>query len=90
MANSDQETSTPLLLRVSKIINDYPNFTELVNKRWCLLVVPILWEKHTRYIYHEAEKKFHNIILSSLSSSSKQFLGDSNNIKLPSTIISKP
>uniref|UniRef100_U9UH73 Uncharacterized protein n=1 Tax=Rhizophagus irregularis (strain DAOM 181602 / DAOM 197198 / MUCL 43194) TaxID=747089 RepID=U9UH73_RHIID len=48
----------------------------LVNKRWCLLVVPILWEKHTRYIYHEAEKKFHNIILSSLSSSSKQFLGD--------------
>ncbi|RGB37211.1 hypothetical protein C1646_757162 [Rhizophagus diaphanus] len=61
----------------------------LVNKRWCLLVVPILWEKHTWDFYHESEKKFYNIILSSLSLSSKKFLND-NNIKLPSTIISKP
>jgi hypothetical protein len=62
----------------------------LVNKRWCFLVVPILWKKHSWNFYREAhEQKFLNIILSSLSSSSKQFLID-NNIKLPSTIISKP
>ncbi|GBC06700.1 hypothetical protein RclHR1_00070067 [Rhizophagus clarus] len=62
----------------------------LVNKTWCSLIVPILWEKHSWCLYHEtSEKKLFNIIISSLPSTSKQILTD-NNINLPSTIISKP
>ncbi|EXX56185.1 uncharacterized protein OCT59_002983 [Rhizophagus irregularis] len=62
----------------------------LVNREWCHLVVPILWKKYSWYYdYEESEKKLFNIILSSLSSSSKQLLSD-NDIKLPSTIFLKP
>ena len=58
----------------------------LVNKEWCNIVVPILWN---RYSWSKSEKKLFNIILSCLPSSSKQLLSD-NDIKLPSTIILKP
>ncbi|GBC06697.1 hypothetical protein RclHR1_00070064 [Rhizophagus clarus] len=58
----------------------------LVNKEWCNLAVSILWKKYTHYNYR---KSFSNIILSCLPPSSKQLLSD-NNIKLPSTILSKP
>jgi hypothetical protein len=61
----------------------------LVNKEWCHLIVPILWEKYPYYFNHEKSKeKFSNTILSCLPTSSKQLLFD-NNIKLPSTILSK-
>jgi hypothetical protein len=55
----------------------------LVNKKWCHLVVPSLWEKH-----HNCKKKYYNTILSCLPTSSKQLLFD-NDIKLPLTILSK-
>ena len=58
----------------------------LVNKEWCNIVVPILWN---RYSWSKSEKKLFNIILSCLPSSSKQLLFN-NNIELPSTILSKP
>src|SRR6266542_2398122 len=63
----------------------------LVNKEWCHLVVPILWKKYSWYCNYnkKSEKKFYNIILSCLSTTSKKFLFD-NNIKLPSTILLKP
>jgi hypothetical protein len=59
----------------------------LVNKEWCHLIVPILWERH---IYFNCEKKkiFSNTIFSCLPTSSKQLLFD-NDIKLPLTILSK-
>jgi hypothetical protein len=61
----------------------------LVNKKWCHLVVPILWRKYPYFFSSEKSKeKFSNIILSCLPTSSKQLLLD-NNIKLPSTILSK-
>ncbi|PKC00799.1 hypothetical protein RhiirA5_427680 [Rhizophagus irregularis] len=62
----------------------------LVNRVWCRLVVPILWRKCLyTYIDIKSSKKLSNVILSYLSSSSKQLLLD-NNIMLPSTIFSKP
>src|SRR6266496_203810 len=62
----------------------------LVNREWCHLVVPILWRKYPSFLFQrEAEKKLYNIILSCLPSSSRQLLFD-NDIKLPSTIFSKP
>ncbi|CAB4418613.1 unnamed protein product [Rhizophagus irregularis] len=57
----------------------------LVNKKWCNIVVPILWN---RYFLDEVNEKFCNVILSFLSSSSKKLLSD-NNIKLPSSTLSK-
>src|ERR1041384_6300755 len=74
----------------------------LVNKEWCNIVVPILWKEYSWYSWKDcdpilrmntkigvSEKKLFNVILSCLSSSSKQLLSD-NNIKLPSTILLKP
>jgi hypothetical protein len=62
----------------------------LVNKEWCYLIVPILWEKYPYYFNHEKSKeKFSDTILSCLPISSKQLLFD-NDIKLPSTILLKP
>jgi hypothetical protein len=58
----------------------------LVNKEWCHLIVPILWEKYPCYFNHE--EKFSNTILSCLPTSSKQLLFD-NDIELPLTILSK-
>src|SRR3989337_2794619 len=58
----------------------------LVNREWCSVVVPILWK---RYSWCKSEKKFYNIILTCLPSSSKQLLFN-NNIELPSTILLKP
>src|ERR1051325_5069321 len=60
----------------------------LVNKEWCNIVVPILWKTYSGYPWRH-KKKMYNTILSCLSPSSKQLLSD-NNIKLPSTILSKP
>ncbi|GBB99206.1 hypothetical protein RclHR1_03450001 [Rhizophagus clarus] len=61
----------------------------LVNKKWCHLIVPILWESHPWNINNKKSKeKLFNIILSCLSFTSRQLLFD-NNIKLPSTILSK-
>ncbi|CAB5193667.1 hypothetical protein RhiirA5_421194 [Rhizophagus irregularis] len=66
----------------------------LVNKKWCHLVVPILW-KYSFYEYDkkcnnfETKKKLFSVILSCLSSSSKQLLFD-NGIKLSSMILLKP
>ncbi|RIA87518.1 hypothetical protein C1645_807280 [Glomus cerebriforme] len=60
-----------------------------VNKKWCNIMVPILW-KHSLYkISTLREEKIFNTILSCLPLSSKQLLFD-NNIKLPSTILLKP
>src|SRR4051812_12989838 len=62
----------------------------LVNKEWCHLVVPILWEKYPTFFYcNKSKEKLSNVILSYLSSSSKQLLFE-NDINLPSTILSKP
>ncbi|RIA92872.1 hypothetical protein C1645_820063 [Glomus cerebriforme] len=55
----------------------------LVNRKWCHLVVPILWKKHPWY---EENKKLFNTLFSCLP---KQLLID-NDIRLPSTILSKP
>jgi hypothetical protein len=62
----------------------------LVNKKWCHLVVPILWENHPWNINNnkKSKEKLFNTILSCLPSTSIQLLFD-NDIKLPSTIISK-
>src|ERR1044072_3722712 len=64
----------------------------LANKKWCNIVVPILWNKSStwsRYFEYrgksESSRKFFNTVLSCLPHSSKQFLSD-NGIKLPSTI----
>ncbi|PKY53793.1 hypothetical protein RhiirA4_472200 [Rhizophagus irregularis] len=66
----------------------------LVNKEWCRLVVPILWKNYPqknndKLKENKSKEKLFNIILSCLSSTSKQLLFD-NGIKLPSTILLKP
>ncbi|GBB85340.1 hypothetical protein RclHR1_01190016 [Rhizophagus clarus] len=62
----------------------------LVNKEWCHLVVPILWEKCQDFsICDNSKEKLSNTILSCLPTSSKQLLLE-NNIRLPQTILSKP
>jgi hypothetical protein len=61
----------------------------LVNREWCHLVVPILWEKYPYFHKNKTKEKYFNIILSHLSSSSKQLLFNCK-IKLPSKILSKP
>ncbi|CAB5303670.1 hypothetical protein RhiirA1_540293 [Rhizophagus irregularis] len=79
-----------LILKESRLNKKSLYSCLLVNKEWCNLVVPILWKKYSWYCNHkESENKIFNIILSCLSTSSKQFLFD-NNIKLPSTIFLKP
>src|SRR5438034_7538720 len=60
----------------------------LVNKEWCNIVVPILWKKYLSYGLENEEEKIFNVLLSFLSSSSKQLLSD-HNIELPSTILLK-
>ncbi|PKY16223.1 hypothetical protein RhiirB3_428558 [Rhizophagus irregularis] len=60
-----------------------------VNKAWCHLIVPILWERYTYFINDEKSKKIiFNIILSCLPTSSKQLLFD-NDITLFKTTLSK-
>ncbi|GBB85339.1 hypothetical protein RclHR1_01190015 [Rhizophagus clarus] len=62
----------------------------LVNREWCRLAVPILWEKCQNFsIFDESREKFYNTILSCLPTSSKQLLLE-NNIKLPQIILSRP
>ncbi|PKC66875.1 hypothetical protein RhiirA1_511084 [Rhizophagus irregularis] len=61
----------------------------LINKEWCRLVVPILWERYPYSNCEESQKKYCNTILSCLPTSSKQLLID-NYISLPSTILSEP
>ncbi|GES98921.1 hypothetical protein GLOIN_2v1810914 [Rhizophagus clarus] len=62
----------------------------LVNREWCHLIVPILWRKHPWFTTDRKEsEKLINIIISHLSTSSRQLLFE-NNISLPSTILSKP
>ena len=58
----------------------------LVNREWCKIIAPILWNKYSWHGYNE-ELVF-NTILSFLPSSSKQQLSD-NGIKLPSTTLLK-
>src|SRR2546421_260993 len=64
-----------------------------VNKEWCNIVVPILWNEYSFRTLTEGDegscKKFFNTIISCLPSSSTQLLSD-NDIKLPSTIFLKP
>jgi hypothetical protein len=61
----------------------------LVNKEWYHLVIPILWRDFLYFSkYKKSIKKFSNIILSCLPTSSKQLLFN-NYIKLPLTIFSK-
>ncbi|CAB5197583.1 hypothetical protein RhiirA5_426140 [Rhizophagus irregularis] len=57
----------------------------LVNKKWCNIVVPILWK---RCFLGEINEKLCNVILSFLPSSSKKLLSN-NDIKLPSLTLSK-
>ncbi|CAB5197567.1 unnamed protein product [Rhizophagus irregularis] len=57
----------------------------LVNKKWCNIVVPILWE---RYYPFKINEKLCNVILSFLPPSSKKLLSN-NDIKLPSLTLSK-
>src|ERR1041384_8333353 len=71
----------------------------LVNKEWCNVAVPILWRKHSWNgdSWHDSrydcgngpERKLFDTILSCLPSSSQKLLSD-NDIKLFSTILSKP
>ncbi|EXX50468.1 hypothetical protein RirG_270530 [Rhizophagus irregularis DAOM 197198w] len=61
----------------------------LINKEWCRLVVPILWERYPYSNCEESQEKYCNTILSCLPTSSKQLLID-NYISLPSTILSEP
>ncbi|CAB4418769.1 unnamed protein product [Rhizophagus irregularis] len=58
----------------------------LVNKKWCNIVVPILWKS---YSLDEINEKLCNVILSFLPSSSKKLLSN-NNIKLPPTLLKFP
>src|SRR5436309_3550496 len=63
----------------------------LVNRKWCSIVVPILWKripwcKSLRKGIGSKEKLF-NTILTCLPSSSKQLLSD-NGINLPSIVLS--
>ncbi|GBB87122.1 hypothetical protein RclHR1_13580002 [Rhizophagus clarus] len=60
----------------------------LVNKKWCNIVVPILWKYHPWNIYG-SKRKLYNIILSFLPSTTKNILLNIE-IKLPSTILTKP
>ncbi|RGB30145.1 hypothetical protein C1646_765731 [Rhizophagus diaphanus] len=57
----------------------------LVNKKWCNIVVPILWRK---YALQSINEKHCNVLLSFLPYSSKKLLLD-NDIKLPSSTLSK-
>src|SRR4051812_10420703 len=57
-----------------------------VNKKWCNIVVPILWKYSLYNISNRNKEKIFNVILSCLPSSSKQLLSD-NGIILPSTIL---
>ncbi|GBB98245.1 hypothetical protein RclHR1_03180010 [Rhizophagus clarus] len=60
----------------------------LVNKKWCKIIIPILWKKHAwnLQLTIESVKKLSNILLSFLPSSSKKLLSD-HGIELPSTIL---
>ncbi|GBB99584.1 hypothetical protein RclHR1_03570012 [Rhizophagus clarus] len=60
----------------------------LVNRRWCNIVIPILWKKHPWHpdLNFQSKKKLFNVILSFLPFSSKKLLSD-NNIELPSTVL---
>ncbi|GBB99212.1 hypothetical protein RclHR1_03450007 [Rhizophagus clarus] len=62
----------------------------LVNREWCQLVVPILWESYScnSADISESREKLSNVIISHLPSSSKQLLVD-NNIILPQTTLNK-
>ncbi|GET02148.1 hypothetical protein GLOIN_2v1669044 [Rhizophagus clarus] len=62
----------------------------LINKRWCNVVVPILWRKHVwcdsvEYIREPKKKRLFRTILSFLPSSSRQLLSD-NEIFIPPII----
>ncbi|PKC56105.1 hypothetical protein RhiirA1_542241 [Rhizophagus irregularis] len=62
----------------------------LVNKRWCNVVVPILWKKHAwsdcvKYLREVKMRRVFKTILSFLSSSSRLFLSD-NEISIPPII----
>jgi hypothetical protein len=59
-----------------------------VNKKWCNIIVPILWKYSLYNIIDQKGEKIFNIILSCLPLSSKQLLFD-NGIELPSTILLK-
>ncbi|PKK68111.1 hypothetical protein RhiirC2_782688 [Rhizophagus irregularis] len=64
----------------------------LVNKKWCNIVVPILWKKHTwcSDMNFRSEKKLFNVLLSFLPISSKKLLSDNKIELLPSTILKSP
>src|SRR5581483_5779374 len=55
----------------------------LVNREWCNITVPILWKEHSWYSKGESKRKVYNMILSCLSTTSKQLLSD-NDINLSS------
>ncbi|CAG8648864.1 9111_t:CDS:2 [Rhizophagus irregularis] len=57
-----------------------------VNKKWCNIVVPILWKYSLYNLSEQKEEKIFNIILSCLPLSSKQLLLV-NDIKLSSKIL---
>jgi hypothetical protein len=61
----------------------------LVNREWCYLVVPILWNNFSWRNVDEDESIFFDMILSLLPSSSRKLLTH-NNIELPSSVLSKP
>src|SRR6266498_1571227 len=69
-----------LILIIKKLQNDKNSLHSclLVNKEWCNIIVPILW-KHSLNV---PIRNVFEIILSCLSSSSKQILIN-NDIKLP-------
>src|SRR4051812_15680082 len=61
----------------------------LVNRYWCQIIVPILWE-NPYILKNISHKKLYNTIFNLLPSDSKKFLLD-NNIELPlNTISNKP
>ncbi|CAB4418632.1 unnamed protein product [Rhizophagus irregularis] len=76
-----------LVLIFNVLINDEKSLHSclLVNKKWCNIVVPILWK---RCFLGEINEKLCNAILSFLPSSSKKLLSN-NDIKLPSLTLSK-
>src|ERR1051325_7420687 len=61
----------------------------LVNKKWCNVVVPILWRECSFNRIWTANEKIYSTMLSCLPPSSKQLLFD-NDIKLPSTVLKSP
>src|ERR1051325_12030567 len=60
----------------------------LVDKEWCTIAVPILWETHSWNNNYNSEKKLFNVISSFLPPSSRQLLSN-NKIKLPTSILLK-